>query len=218
MEGSTAQGSSSQESGGLKDNYIPKFDNATANYKEWRKRVTLYGCRMDMQGRSKQTGLNVLPTLSGASWRQCEDLDLELEKETGLKTILERLDKQWQYDEKIEMPEAFEKYFCKTSRQQGQTMLTYCTEAAQALRDLTKYQIVIPDEVANWLLMRRAGLTREQRQLVQTTVGVKTKVADVEKALYLTEPRSCDGQPWLTTSRKPNAPMATRSSSLRRRF
>ena len=64
--------------------------------------------------------------------------------------------------------------------------MTYCTEAGQALRDLTKYQIVIPDEVAGWLLMRRAGLTREQRQFVQTTVGVETKVADVEKALYLT--------------------------------
>ena len=75
----------------------------------------VYGCRMDMQGRSKQTGLNVLSTPSGASWRQCEDLDLELEKETGLKTILERLDKQWQYDEKIEMPEAFAKYVYKTS-------------------------------------------------------------------------------------------------------
>ena len=133
----------------------------------------LYGRRMDMQGRSKETGLNLLSTLTGASWRQCEDLDLaELGKETGLKTI--------------SMPEAFEKYFYKTSRQQGQTMLTYCTEAAQALQDLTKYQIVIPDEVAVWLLMRRAGLTREQRQLVQTTVDVKTKVADVEKALYLT--------------------------------
>jgi len=36
----------------------------------------LYGRRMDMQGRSKETGLNVLSTLTGASWRQCEDLDL----------------------------------------------------------------------------------------------------------------------------------------------
>jgi len=39
----------------------------------------------------------------------------ELEKETGLKTILECLDKQWQYDEKMEMPEAFAKYVYKTS-------------------------------------------------------------------------------------------------------
>ena len=64
-------------------------------------------------------------------------------------------------------------------------MLTYCTEAAQALRDLTNYQIVIPDEVAGWLLMRRAGLTRTA-PVSSDHRGVKTKVADVEKALYLT--------------------------------
>ena len=70
--------------------------------------------------------MNVLSTLTGASWRQCEDLDLaELETETGLKTILDRLDKQWQYDEKKEMPVAFEKYFEKTSRQQGQNDLLH---------------------------------------------------------------------------------------------
>jgi len=95
MDGSTAQGSS-QESSVLKNKYIPKFDNITTNYKEWRKRMILYDRRMDMQNRSKETGLNVLSTLTGASWRQCEDLDLaNLEKETGLQTILERLDKQW---------------------------------------------------------------------------------------------------------------------------
>ena len=168
-----------------KDNYIPKFENTTASYKEWRKRITLYGRRMKQQNRSTEVGLNVLSTLTGASWRQCEDLSLDLlEKENGLDVILTRLDKQWQYDEKVEMPETFEKYFFKMNRQPGQTLLAYCTESAQALRELTKYEVKIPDEVAGWLLLRRSGLTKEQKQLVQTTVGVKLKVAEVEKALY----------------------------------
>ena len=34
--------------------------------------------------------------------------------------------------------------------------------------------------------MRRAGLTKEQTQLIQTTVGTETTVEKVEKALYLT--------------------------------
>ena len=168
-----------------KDNYIPKFENTTASYKEWRKRIALYGRRMKQQNRSTEVGLNVLSTLTGASWRQCEDLSLDLlEKENGLDVILQRLDKQWQYDEKVEMPEAFEKYFLKMNRQPGQTLLVYCTECAQALRELTKYEVKIPDEVAGWLLLRRSGLTKEQKQLIQTTVGVKLKVAEVEKALY----------------------------------
>ena len=167
------------------DNYLPKFENTTASYKEWRKRIALYGRRMKQQNRSTEVGLNVLSTLTGASWRQCEDLSLDLlAKENGLDVILQRLDKQWQYDEKVEMPEAFEKYFFKMNRQPGQTLLVYCTECAQALRELTKYEVKIPDEVAGWSLLRRSGLTKEQKHLIQTTVGVKLKVAEVEKALY----------------------------------
>ena len=168
-----------------KDNFIPRFENTTASYKEWRKRIALYGRRMKQQNRSTEVGLNVLSTLTGASWRQCEDLSLDqLEKENGLDIILTRLDKQWQYDDKVEMPEAFEKYFFKMNRQPGQTLLTYCTDSAQALRELTRYDVKIPDEVAGWLLLRRSGLTKEQKQLIQTTVGIKLKVAEVEKALY----------------------------------
>ena len=96
------------QSATYKDNYIPKFENTTASYKEWRKRIALYGGRMKQRNRSTEVGLNVLSMLTGASWRQCEDLSLDaLEKENGLDVILARLDKQWQYDEKVEMPEAY---------------------------------------------------------------------------------------------------------------
>ena len=44
----------------------------------------------------------------------------------------------------------------------------------------------LPDEVAGWLLMRNAGLTKEQTLLIQITVGTETAVGKVEKALYLT--------------------------------
>jgi len=53
--------------------------------------------------------------------------------------ILDRLDAQWQYDAEIEMPEAFEKYFYKTYRALNKTMLDYCTQSGQALRELSKY-------------------------------------------------------------------------------
>ena len=61
-----------------------------------------------------------------------------------------------------------------------------CTQSGQALRELPKYKVILPDEVAGWLLMRRAGLTKEQKQLIQTTVETETAVEKVEKALYLT--------------------------------
>ena len=142
---------------------------------------------MAIQKRESEIGISVLSTLTGASWRQCEDLEVrDLEAADGLGRILDRLDAQWQYDGKIEMPEAFERYFYKTYRTMNQTMLDYCTQSGQALRELSKYKVTVPDEVAGWSLMRRAGLTKEQTQLIQTTVETETTVEKVEKALYLT--------------------------------
>ena len=98
-----------------KDNSIPRFDNTTSGYKEWRKRIQLYARRLAIQKRESEMGISVLSTLTGASWRQSEDLEVkDLEIADGSGRILDRLDAQWQYDAKIEMPEAFEKYFYKT--------------------------------------------------------------------------------------------------------
>ena len=84
------------------------------------------------------------------------------------------------------MPEAFEKYFYKIYTAMNQTLLDYCTQSGQALRELSKYRITLPDEVAGRLLMRRADLTKGQAQLIQTTVGTETTIEKVEKALYPT--------------------------------
>ena len=166
--------------------FVPKFDNTTVGYKEWRKRVQLYAHRQKLQGREKETALNVLALLDGASWRQCEDLEIsELAKEEGILAILKRLDAQWQYDEKVEMPEAFEKFFFKMVRKQGQSLLEYCTEFNQSLRELMKFKIALPPEVTGWLMLRRAALTREQQTMVQTHIGTTLTLTAVEPALYL---------------------------------
>ena len=167
-----------------KDNFIPRFDNTTSGYKEWRQRIPLHARRMAIRKRESEIGISVLSTLTGASWRQCEDLGVkDLETADGFGCILGRLDAQWQYDAKIEMPEACETYFYKTYRAMNQTMLDYCTQFGEALRELSKYKISLPDEVAGWLLMRRAGLTKEQTQLIQTAVGTETTVEKVEKSV-----------------------------------
>ena len=88
----------------VKDSWVPKFDNTTSGYKEWRKRIQLYARKMAIQKRDSEIGISVLSALTGSSWRQCEDLDLkELQKKDGLDHILKRLDAQWKYDERIEM-------------------------------------------------------------------------------------------------------------------
>ena len=44
----------------------------------------LYSRKLQLQGRSNEVAIKILSALEGASWTQCEDLDLgELEKEGG---------------------------------------------------------------------------------------------------------------------------------------
>ena len=75
-----------------KDTFIPRFDNTTAGYKEWRKRMLLCARRMAIQKRESEVRISVLSTLTGASWRQCEDLEVrDLETADGFGRILTRL-------------------------------------------------------------------------------------------------------------------------------
>ena len=183
----TASGSAASvsESQYVKDNFVPRFDNTLTGYKEWRKRVVLYARRLAIQGRAKEVGMNVLAILDGPSWTQCEDIDLkELEGENGLDVLLLRLDKQWQYDDRVETSNIFDNVFFKVQRKTGQTLMEYVTEFHQALREVNRLKVTLPDEITGWLLLRRAALTKDQQHLVQTQVGRNLTLTNVEQSMY----------------------------------
>ena len=147
----------------------------------------LYARKLQLQGRQNETALNVLATLDGVSWTQCEDLELsELEKAGGLDMLLARLDAQWSYDSRVEMPQAFENFFFKLRRKPQQTLLEYSAEFQQTLREITKHKVKIPDAVAGWMMLRRSGLSKDQEHLIQTQVGADLTSSNVERAMYLT--------------------------------
>jgi hypothetical protein len=84
--------------------------------------------------------------------------------------ILKELDKTFQYDDQVqvEMPRAFEKFFYDgLSRRDGQTLINYVADHREYLMEVERHGVNIPEKVAGWLLLRRAGLTMEQKQLVQ---------------------------------------------------
>ena len=95
------------------------------------------------------------------------------------------LDACFKYNEKVEMPRAFEKFFYSLHRHPTQTLLSYTTEHREHLREIEKFGVQIPPAVSGWLLLRRAGLTAEQRQLVQTHVGATMEQVKIEEALFL---------------------------------
>ena len=152
----------------VKDTYIPIFTNRPGDYKEWRKRILLYKKKSDLNKKSREATINLMPSLSGIAWRQIEHLvDKASEAEDGFTLILKELDKTFQYDDQVEMPRAFEKFFYGVSRRDGQTLINYVADHREYLMEVEKHGVKIPDKVSGWLLLRRAGLTMEQKQLVQ---------------------------------------------------
>ena len=124
-------------------------------------------------------------SFTGAVWKQMEHLaDSAPEAEDGFEQILQTLDRIYQYDSKVEMPKAFERFFYQISRTSGQTLMSYCSDYREAERELVKYDVRLPSTVSGWLLLRRAGLIFEQRQLVISQVSKDMKVDAVEEALY----------------------------------
>ena len=152
----------------VKDTYIPIFTNRPGDYKEWRKRILLYKKKSDLNKKSREATINLMTSLSGIAWRQIEHLvDKASEAEDGFTLILNELDKTFQYDDQVEMPRAFEKFFYGVSRRDGQTLINYVADHREYLMEVEKHGVKIPDKVSGWLLLRRAGLTMEQKQLVQ---------------------------------------------------
>ena len=168
----------------VKDTYIPLFNNQPSEYREWRKRILLYKKKSDLNKKSKEATINLLTSLSGLAWRQVENLvDKATESEDGFDMVLAELDKTFKYDDQVEMPRAFEAFFFKTVRRDGQTMINYVADHREALQEVEKHGVVIPEKVAGWLLLRRSGLSMEQKQLVQSKAPDLSQ-ASVTEALY----------------------------------
>jgi len=104
----TSGGASSLDQQSTRDSYIPIFDGTPANYKERRKRITIYAKKMELTNRKGECVLNLLGSLQGTAWKLVEDLDLEKTgSDSAFKDIFGMLDTTFQCDSKVEMPSDF---------------------------------------------------------------------------------------------------------------
>ena len=168
------------------DSFVPIFDNQQRNYREFRKRCELYKRKMEMGSRQKETVFNIVTMLTGKSWDLVEDFSMEqLAAENAFEAVFARLDSGFRYDPLTELPEDFEMFFIKLQRRGGQTLQDYITDFMKAERRLkNSHGVELPEKVKAWWFLRRSGITREQRQMILTNVGVTGLAMDtVMKAM-----------------------------------
>ena len=53
--------------------------------------------------------------------------------------VIEILDKTFRYDARVKQPRPFEKFFYSLSRRYDQTLMSYCAEHREALREVEKH-------------------------------------------------------------------------------
>ena len=183
---SSTAASSAPDGAKQRDSWIPVFSGQPSDYKEWRKRITLYHQKMVLGKRRGEAILNIVGSLTGTAWRLVEDFDFDVSKaedESSFAELLKLLDGHFQYDDRVQLPADFDGYF-GLSRKPNQTLLSFVSDHDECHRKLEKHNVSLPDAVQGWHLLRKANLTKEQRQLV-TLRAPKMERQKVIEALYL---------------------------------
>ena len=140
---------------------------------------------MILAKRASEGLLNLIGSQSGTAWSLLEDFPLkDLELESTCNAVLKILDGAFQYDDRVQLPSDFEAYFMRFQRRAGQTLLAYCTEHEELIKRLDRHKVTLPTTVQGRVLLRRAGLSKEQRQLV-TTQAPQLEKRKVQETLYL---------------------------------
>ena len=182
-----ASGSAKQETSAdatTRDSFIPLFSGQPADYKEWRKRIHIYYRKMGLTKRHGEAVLNIIGSLQGSAWRLVEDFNLdECEKESAFESIIKLLDGHFEYDTRVQLPSDFDGYF-GLQRKPGQTLLAYVSDHAELHKKLEKHGVSLPTAVQGWHLLRKSGLTKEQRQLVNLRAP-QLELTKVVEAMYL---------------------------------
>ena len=188
MASTAASSNPTLDTNQTRDSYIPLFSGQHSDYKEWRKRIKIYMMRMTMTKRGHEAILNLIGSLTGVAWKVAEAYDLEdLEKKPAdqhFDKLLKLLDAAFEYDSRVQLPADFDRYFVSLQRKPGQTLLQYVTEHDECLRRLSDHKIDLPKAVQGWHLLRKAGLTREQKQLIMTQAPTLERMK-VQEAMYL---------------------------------
>ena len=169
----------------LRDSYVPLFTGQPADYREWRQRIQIYHRKMSLSKRANESVLNIVGSFRGVVWRLFEDWSLEkFEQDDSFEKVLEVLDGNFAYDQRVQLPNDFENYFNLLQRAPGQTLLAFVNEHEEAYRRLLQHKVALPDSVQGWHLLRRCALSKEQRQLLMLKAPTLEKQQVIE-ALYL---------------------------------
>ncbi|CAL1173933.1 unnamed protein product [Cladocopium goreaui] len=158
-----------------------------STYRSFRRRLDLFSrqCRRRGQGVALEGAYLVLSQLQDVAWEATEGLDyddMEL-SDDPFKPLLVVLDKLFQHEEEVELPERCQEFFEKFARERGEELQAYLVRHQSMLRKLKELQVDIPPLLAGWHLLQRSGVPRWTHVQVKAMCNGDMSVDRVSKAL-----------------------------------
>ena len=99
------------------------------------------------------------------------------------KPLLVILDRLFQHEEEVELPERCQEFFEKFARERGEELQAYLVRHQSMLRKLKELQVDIPPLLAGWHLLQRSGVPRWTHVQVKAMCNGDMSVDRVSKAL-----------------------------------
>lgn len=125
-----------------------------------------------------------------------DQLNLEdLKKETGLKTLIEFLDKHLAKDDLADSLEKFED-FEDFKRSDGQSVNEYISIFDAKYRKIEKKNMKLPPEILAFKLLKRSQISKEERMIVLTGMNFENKETlyeEAKKSLKKFKGETCEG-------------------------
>ena len=157
------------------------------SYRSYRRRLTLFSKQCGRRGRetSIEGAFLVLSLLQDSAWEAAEQIDLdqiELEEEP-FRPIFRMLDGLYQYEDLIEVPSRCEEFFQEFGRLKNEDLQAYIVRHGTIMRKMREVNVAIPDLLAGWHLLTRAGVPKWTHVQVKSMCGGELEYGKVGQAL-----------------------------------
>lgn len=180
---STMGGQRNGLDGGLAKS-APRAEGLTQkSYRSYRRRLVLFSMQCHRRGRETavEGAFLAVSLLSDAAWEATEQLDFE--EKRPFRPLLALLDGLYQYEDVVEVPNRCEEFFQDFSRTKGEEMQAYLIRHATMMKKMKEIHVEIPELLAGWHLLTRAGVPKWTHVQVKALCGGDLKYDKVNKAL-----------------------------------
>ena len=147
----------------------PPFDSEVDDYLSWKNDLEMWEAFTEVE--DKKRGPAVYLSLQGQARESVRDLKVaDINVDGGLKKVLDRLDAVYLKDKNTRAYHSFQK-FHDHKRGPGETFQQFIVPYERLYADTLKYNMVLPEGVRAFFLLRAVNLPKEKESLAFATVG-----------------------------------------------